>query len=71
MKQNSIEFIFNQLEGKIPETNKLLIETILEHAELLHKLELQRAFLKNDNSISIQDALERFEDYYNETFKTK
>ena len=35
----------------------------------MEKQQIKKAFLKNDNSISITDALENFEQYYNDTFK--
>ena len=41
----------------------------VKQAKVMHKRELQKSFLKNDNSVSIFSTLERFEQYYNETFK--
>ena len=70
-KQSSIEYLVKELENLTQIEFDGIGKPIIEHAELLHKLEIQRAFLKNDNSVSIDYALERFEKYYNETFKTK
>lgn len=47
------------------------LEEVIDQAKENHKGELKRAFLKNDDSISITDALERFEDYYNDNFKSE
>ena len=71
MKQNSIDYLIEKLEGIVIEGNQLVLEIIIDHAKEMHKQEIQRAFLKNDNSVSIDYALERFEKYYNETFKNK
>jgi len=61
--------------------NKLFLKIItpMEYYEKLtealktameqEKKQIKKAFLKNDNSISITDALENFEQYYNDTFK--
>ena len=70
-KQSSIDYLIEKLEGIIIEGNQLVLEIIIDHAKEMHKQEIQRAFLKNDNSVSIDYAIERFEKYYNETFKNK
>jgi hypothetical protein len=75
MKETSVEWMIKRLTNlnliKEGTLEKELFETIKCDAKNMHKDELKKLFLKNDNSISIDTALERFEDYYNETFKNK
>ena len=74
MKQSSIEWLISEIQRHNDagyEFNPKHEEEIIEQAEQMHKGELKQAFLKNDDSISIETALERFEKYYNETFKSE
>ncbi len=80
-KQTAVEFLINQLESKGKSWENVSIgriqisikvEDYLElqkQAKEMEKQQIKKAFLKNDNSISITDALENFEQYYNDTFK--
>jgi hypothetical protein len=70
MKQSSIEQLVSWMKANDYPID-VYLEEVIDQAIENHKGELKRAFLINDDSISITDALERFEDYYNETFKNK
>lgn len=69
-EQSSIEQLVSWMKANDYPID-VYLEEVIDQAKENHKGELKRAFLINDNSISIEDALERFEDYYNETFKNK
>lgn len=69
-EQSSIEQLVSWMKANNYPID-VYLEEVIDQAKENHKGELKRAFLINDNSISIEDALERFEDYYNETFKNK
>ncbi|CAB4154095.1 hypothetical protein UFOVP633_3 [uncultured Caudovirales phage] len=69
-EQSSIEQLVSWMKANDYPID-VYLEEVIDQVKENHKGELKRAFLKNDNSISIEDALERFEDYYNETFKNK
>ena len=70
MTKNSIEQLVSWMKANNYPID-VYLEEVIDQVKENHKGELKRAFLINDNSISIEDALERFEDYYNETFKNK
>jgi hypothetical protein len=66
-KQTATEWLFDKLLDE--PKDKFTWNTILMQAKEMEKQQIKKAFLKNDNSISITDALENFEQYYNDTFK--
>lgn len=70
MKQSSIEQLVSWMKANNYPID-VYLEEVIDQAKENHKGELKRAFLINDDSILFEDALERFEDYYNETFKNK
>jgi hypothetical protein len=76
----AVEWLENQMKTSkyyykimedINSRNTVAQSNILEQAKEMEKQQIKKAFLKNDNSISITDALENFEQYYNQTFKSK
>ena len=66
-KQTATEWLFDKLWDE--PRDKFNWFVLLKQAEKMEKQQIKKAFLKNDNSISITDALENFEQYYNQTFK--
>jgi len=70
MKQTAVEFLIDWMSKTQYFIGNDLLKAV-EQAKEKHKGELMRAFLINDDSISIQDALEKFENYYNQTFKSE
>ena len=68
-KQTAVDYAVEKLEKFIPSGNQIAIEAILNNAKEMEKQQIKKAFLKNNNSISITNALENFEQYYNDIFK--
>ena len=74
MKQNSIEWVANQLEKLIPSGNQLAIGAILEQAKAMHKEELLDTWEDSRIEYMGDDYIGKtksFQEYYNETFNTK
>ena len=67
-KESSIEQLISWMKANDYEID-VYLESVIDQVKENHKGELMKAFLINDDSISIKDALERFEKYYNENFK--
>jgi hypothetical protein len=67
-KESSIEQLISWMKANDYEID-VHLESVIDQVKENHKGELMKAFLINDDSISIKDALERFEKYYNENFK--
>ena len=65
-KQTVVEWLYEEIWKQFGFSCS---SNILEKAKEMEKQQIKKAFLKNDNSISITNALENFEQYYNDTFK--
>ena len=71
-QQSAVEFAVEKLEKLIPSGNQIAIYAILEQAKKMEKKQIMIAYMKN---LPIEDgvitAVQKAENYYNETFKTK
>ena len=71
-QQTAVEFAVEKFEKLIPSGNQISIYAILKQAKQIEKKQIMIAYMKN---LPIEDgvitAVQKAENYYNETFKTK